>query len=812
MANLRLRGILSSTSCLVMFGWGAPALAQADEPPVAETAAAQEGAIVVTARRRDEALQDVPIVVNVVTSETLQDLQVRQFTDVAQLVPGLTLNRTSLTASATLRGVNFDAFASGSNATVETYLNDTPLASVMLFQSLFDIGQIEVLRGPQGTLRGRASPSGSITVTTRRPSFEGIGATADLTASAIGNYNAQGAVNLPIMADVLAVRVAGFYDELGNRTRSVNSAAKPSERSWGGRVSALLEPTSNLTLNGMFQRIERRTKFFPQVESANLANPALPPSPVEIGPFNRLGVANDITFQPQEYTSWTWGAEWRFAGQKLNYVGGIHKSQLGPTSTTGGDPGNFFDASFPQPQLTAYGVRQITKNQQEAHEIRLSSDDRLFGFLDYVIGAIQMTNDSPTDRPIQTPVFLGPIAAANATTPVILNLSNVQRRGSSKEQSAFGSVTAHLGDRTELTGGLRYISYESQGSVFVNGVRNPAADEDNKEDATIFSGSLKHRFTDDLMAYASVGTSWRPSLTILGDFSLNQTPLERSFIFLDPETSTSYELGVKATLLDGRMRLNASYYHQDFKNYPYRPVAPVSFVSTDYNATLGREVESVLTGPSGFNFVAPVPAKVDGFELEAQFDASSRWNIGASVSYTDGRFNSAIPCNDYSPRDGAPDEAPITPSVAQIREATGGDNLSVCDVSLSTNQAPKWVGTLQSEYSYPIKDGFEAYLRGFATFYGDSANDPTNAIDDVPSYVLANAFLGIRDPDGAWDVSMFVRNLTDVKRVLMRSPSLLTTSYATLTGSKNGVTSYRTVAVNDPREFGLSLRMAFGSR
>jgi len=109
--------------------------------------------------------------VNAVTSEDLTRLKLRQFEDIKNIVPGLSLSYSldGTGASAAVRGVKMDVAASGYNGTVEFYLNDTPIIAEALFPLMYDLGQIEALRGPQGTLRGRASPSGSITVTTRRP-------------------------------------------------------------------------------------------------------------------------------------------------------------------------------------------------------------------------------------------------------------------------------------------------------------------------------------------------------------------------------------------------------------------------------------------------------------------------------------------------------------------------------------------------------------------------------------------------------------------------------------------------------------------
>jgi iron complex outermembrane receptor protein len=170
--------------------------------------------IVVTARRRDESLQDVPQTVNAVTNETIQKLNILKFEDIQAIVPGLTLSsgNTGYTTAATIRGASFQV-ESGATPTVEFYLNDALITSNFLFQSMYDIGQIEVLRGPQGTLRGRASPSGSITVTTRRPDLEEFGGYVNLSGTNTESSNAQGAFNVPLLRDKLALRLAGTYDE-----------------------------------------------------------------------------------------------------------------------------------------------------------------------------------------------------------------------------------------------------------------------------------------------------------------------------------------------------------------------------------------------------------------------------------------------------------------------------------------------------------------------------------------------------------------------------------------------------------------------
>jgi iron complex outermembrane receptor protein len=115
------------------------------------------------------------------------------------------------TRSASTRGVSFQQ-ESAASPTVAFYLNDGPLETPVLFQSMFDVGQVEVLRAPQGTVRGISAPSGAITLTTRRPDLSEFGGFANVTATDLHGRNAQGAVNSPIIQDVLALRLAGVID------------------------------------------------------------------------------------------------------------------------------------------------------------------------------------------------------------------------------------------------------------------------------------------------------------------------------------------------------------------------------------------------------------------------------------------------------------------------------------------------------------------------------------------------------------------------------------------------------------------------
>ncbi|WP_380781011.1 TonB-dependent receptor [Sphingomonas sp. R86520] len=790
--------------------------ATAPVPQAAAPAAAQalspDSDIIVTARRREESIQDVPAVVNAVTAAEVAKLNLRDFQEVSTIVPGLSLssNSNGTGGNAQLRGVNFDINASGQNPTVEFYQNDAPITAGVVLQQLYDIGQIEVLRGPQGTLRGRASPSGSITVTTRKPDLYKAGGYTNLTGNTIGTLNFNGGLGVPIIEGIAAIRVAGLINEdEGNRVKTVNpriDGRDPYTRTYSGRVSALVTPFDALRLEGSFQRLDRRSRQFDQVESFNQVNPGVAASPITIRAEDRLSSQETPRTIHQKYDIYNGRAELALGGQRLIYQF-QHYTQL-IDSNLGQDYGNVF------PNYD-YGYFSGTNVKSTSHELRLQNEERVFGAFDYVLGVFDNKNSSPSDLLITTPVFLpaalGGGLAATVTTPV-------GRRGKTHEQSVFGNLTAHIGQSTEVSGGLRYIDYQSSGTLIQPGVVLP--DPSIKDNKLIYSASIKHNFTREFMVYASTGSSYRAAINAIGDFSVRRSALENSFINLPPETSKSYEAGFKTTLMDGKLRFNASAFHQKFDNFVFRSPgvngqSGVYYIN--YNQTTNAGVTTVTPQVGQFNFVAAVPVTVNGVEGELAFDVGSRLKLNLISSYALGKIkNGTIPCNDLN-GDGIPDVTVSAPSVAQLAARVGANNLSSCTVTQRSSFQPPLSATLQAEYGMPVTDGTDVYIRGLASYFGKSQSDPSNIYDNVKQYAMVNLFAGIRDPNGNWEISLFAKNLFDTVRVLSRTDPLSST-YQVLqpptfrsAAAVTTTSTYTGITTTPPREFGLNARFSFGS-
>jgi iron complex outermembrane receptor protein len=339
---------------------------------------------------------------------------------------------------------------------------------------------------------------------------------------------------------------------------------------------------------------------------------------------------------------------------------------------------------------------------------------------------------------------------------------------------------------------MRRIRYDNSSNINVRG--ETLSDEESRWFDTIYSASIKQQFTDNFMGYFSYGSSWRPGINVVGDFSDNKTPLENSFLNLAPETSDSYEIGFKSNWLDSTLRVNVAAFYQEFENYPYR-------VGGDgvYYILEEAGVQSV----DQFNFVGAVPVNVKGIELETFYQINDSWDVGLLASWSKGEIDGGtVPCNAYGTS---------SPSVGNISAATGGDHLASCEVDYRSNNAPLWTATLQSEYSFPVAE-LEGYVRGMVTFFGDSENDPANAFDDVKAYNLANLYLGLREPSGKWEVMLYGKNLLDTERVISREATPYLVGYRDAAAGMAEVqrtSDYRGISMTAPREFGVNVRFNF---
>ncbi|MEZ5744876.1 MAG: TonB-dependent receptor [Sphingomonadaceae bacterium] len=809
--------VASALAGVSMFAMGAPAYAQntGDE---AEAGVA-DNIIIVQARRRDESIQDVPAVVQAVSGDQLQQLELRQFEDVSALVPGLDLQSTlgGVATKATLRGVDFDARASGAYTTVEFYRNDAAIPGSGLFQSLYDIGQIEVLRGPQGTLKGRAAPSGSITVHTQKPKLDEAGGYLSGTLAEGDRFNVNGAINVPIVRDKLAVRVAGFVGESnGSHVTGLNLFTGETDKNIYDEIQAIrasvrADPFDGvLVLDFNYEGIDRKGRFFPQVESFNQVVSGEAASPVTIRSKDYLGVGALANTSDANVDIYNWQAQLNLFGQSLIYLGQDYKN------TTNTFTAQDFAGVLTDPFIRGGAYANNTRSLSEAkvHEVRLQNDDRLFGMFDYVIGYLNLKQNSPTilpsfllgGVPSGTPPFL------NLIGPAPINSIELERFRTAKEESFFGNLTLHLGESTEVSGGIRKIRIQQNSGLNTpggplaaaadcRGISSIAGCGPASKD-TIYSASIKHDFNDNITAYASYGTSFRPGNVVIATAFQGIGSFLNNFIRPVDEKSKSFEGGIKTSWLNDTLRFNITAYHQKFTNFAFRPGTPVLALGNVF-ATADEASVTTFDG-----LVVPADAKIDGVEAELAYNPSDNFLLSGVLSYTNGKIkNATFPCVDLND-DNIPDTTAPTP--AELFNEVGANQVDTCLGNTSPGAAPKWAGTLLAEYSHEVSVGAEGFIRGLASYKGKNAGIGLNPLDTVKAYTLFDLFAGVRAPDGSWSLTAYAKNLFDTHRVLTRTDAPLSTAFR-FTGPSNA-TRYLGVTTTLPREFGVTLNLAIGSR
>ena len=800
--------------------------------------------IVVTARRKEESLQDVPSAITAITANEIKKLNILQFADISEVAAGLQVNSGNIS----MRGVTYTVVSATPAPTTATYLNDAPINPAELATGLFDIGQIEVLRGPQGTLHGISTPSGAITLTTHKPDLTEFGASAEGTVGTHNENNVQAAFNAPLIPEKLAIRLAVLED--GNDadnifglqgsssgTRSINSSASPFQETYAGRASVRYEPIDTFNANVMYEHFYIRTQNFNSAVfgsgSPGGVNPNAPAGyngPV-IGEKANLAVASGPNVGDVMIDNATGQLNWDLSDQRLSYVGSWQKRVADPQFAEG-DPGNLI------PGVEIQGARNYSVDTIVTHELRLSSVERIAGLLDYVVGAFHQRDGVETGGNNGAAAFLAGAFGPPGTVPSPVppntryeldTLINTPRL--IQETSAFANLTAHLGDKLEISAGGRHINSKvdqetqitttpaysavvlpaaacgavgGQFGVTYPGVCDVPVKAQNAiapvrytphSGAWIYSGSISYHFTPDLMVYAQTGSSWREGPFTIGVNNASNDPTLNSLVNHTPEKSKSYEGGIKWSFLDHRARLNLAYYHQTFDGLIYTSPFAIQYLSYS-----GAGNPTVSTYPA---FVTNVPATVDGIDFDFAADLTTNWNVTGNLSWADSRLNDAsIPCNDGN-FDGVPDT--IVPTVASFRAA--GKLVALCKSSAGASTAPKWNANIQSEYTLPVTATADAFIRGLLNYQPSNPNLNQGYV--TPAYALLNLYLGMHEPGQKWEVSLFIKNVTDTNKVVTIAPAALLgpAGLSTVFGS----TGYTNVSYTPRRQFGLNLRYLFGS-
>ncbi|GLV28342.1 TonB-dependent receptor [Sphingobium sp. TomTYG75] len=783
----------------------------------AQEAADGGGEIIVTATREARSLQSVPMSVNVATGEQLQKLNIFDAKDVQQLAPGLEMtNTTGRNNSTTLRGISFDP-DQGTDPAVQVYFNEIPTDAQTVYTALYDIKQIEVLRGPQGLLRGISAPAGAITISTARPGFDEIEGYAQTTATTRGGYNVQGGVSLPF-SDKIALRVAALVD--GNRlnnVRNVNTGERSRSRTESARLTLGLRPTDNLTAYITYQYLYADNRQMQQVigsgntstfdAGAFLGGALVPNSSTRSGPAlgvdDYAAVAEGTSRNINESHIVNLAIDWDLGPATLSFVGAHQDSRLKGQRDldVGNAVPNYISNSFgPTPFVYDTVEMRLATNNKDGlgggigvFYSKIGGTTRIFQPGDSFIFPFEQ-NDSLNTLgalpylPIATEIIVpvdrsiwsfnanlnfrrGGLAIEGGLRYSIIKSVNVSRLGLSTPGNSLLCTGDPIVDAVSF--GCLPASYPATDIIPAN-LRNTS-------DKPITGGlTISYQLMPSMNIFASYGHSFRAGSVSPG----LPDGLSDDLILTQPEKTDSIEAGVKGSFAGRRLHYAVSVYYQKLDNFLNR------FSGIYYQST-------VAAPPTGFfDFNYNGDARIKGIEGSLDGRITRDWDFGVSAAYTRARYrNALLPCNDFAGtgrpnRDGA-------------ATVTGPGNVSFCASNGRIGETPDFSLTANTEIRFPM-DSVTPFLRGLLTYRPGFYSDRIDY--DYRSREMLNLFVGLRAEDSKWEFTLFAKNVLNQKRIANISQG------NAVVGTSSGVdydSGYRTVNVTNPREFGLTGNFKF---
>lgn len=702
--------------------------------------------IIVTATRRAERVQDVPISIAVIGNEDIERRGVIGMEDYLRAIPGVTQVDNGARGNAiVMRGITTAPELENINGTtVATYFDETPITSAGgrgaggIDVRPVDIERIEVLRGPQGTTFGSGSLGGTLRIIPNKPRLDGFGgklAAAYSSTEHLGGDNTmlQGVVNLPLVADEFGVRAAGYrYDDSGfyENTAGIDPAAVARAEAaglgdyvrgfhekdvgrmltTGGRLAALWQATDELSfnLNFLTQTIEQD---------------GLPVATV--GPYRH----NSIPIAPQGRIRGGKGENSETEMDLLNLSMNYDLTSMSWTSTV-----SWIDASSiyarDQTEILGFYNSSTVPSQFDSFNAESRLATRLPGRWQFLVGAYYEDIEDGSAQAIHWP---GSPATANRFGTDPIALVDVDRE--LNQRAAFGEVAYELTDMLTATVGGRYYKYSKDESTLREGglFRVPLGAGtptvlSSTEDGTNFKASLDYKPTPESLLYVSWAEGFRlgrpqaglPPLTCDTD---NDGLIDGSSISIQstrsvaPDSLENYELGGKFALFGQRLAIDASIYYIEWDGLP-----------TTATARCGTSTLNYTTNAGG--------ATSEGVEFQASWYVADGFRLDFGAGYTNARLSVAAPLQGWA------DDARLP-------------------------GAPKASANLTAQYDFQVA-GQRAFVRADSLYTGEFNGDllGTEGLK-AGDYTKIDARAGL-----SFDhvrVELFVRNLTDEDAFTWRS-------------------------------------------
>ena len=714
----------------------------AEEPVSTAPAVEQDaklGTVTVNARRREETAQSVPTAISVLNSETLETQRIYRVQDLQQLVPSTNVAYVhARQSSISIRGLGNNPASDGLEGSVGIYLDNVYLGRPgMAVFDLLDVEQLEVLRGPQGTLFGKNTTAGVLNITTRKPTFHREGSIQQ-SIGEDGYLQTQGSFSGPI-SDTLAGRISAYRSEDDGYVKNIhNGDDLNGGKRQGFRTQLLFKPseTFNLRWIGEYNEEDSNNGILSLYSTGPTLNGVnrYESLAAQAGATLVSGKDRKVNFDAdQQVTVFQGGtsveANWTLPNDfTLTSITAYRWWDFTPRNDDGLDVPVFYSA----------GVS--VRDKQYSQEIRLASPTG--GAFDYVLGAYYFKQD--LDNTSFT--YYGPQADTWNLTPAGA-LNNVNTLGDghidTDSYALFAQGTWHVTDRLDFTAGIRGTYEEKSawvtrdaptGGAAVTGAAAAArqgrvgAYDSGDLNQYSFSPtgllSLSYRFSDAVLGYASL-THGEKSGGV--NLAVGSAPVAGAdSLLIGTERANNAELGFKSTLWDHRLQLNANVFWTQVNGYQTNAYDQDNRVQYLTNAgsvrSRGVEFESTL-----------IPLR--GLTL----NINGSYNDVSYLSYKD---------------------APCPPEVSQAPGAPASCDLSGHQVV----GASKWIGNANGEYKWNLANGFEPYVTASYAFRSKAVGTVEDSdYGQIPSYAVVNFSTGLRGDfnQGQWDVSLWLKNAFD---------------------------------------------------
>lgn len=729
-----LASVFAGGSFLVSVAANAQGTANVE--PQAESPDERSGEIIVTATRREERIQDVPLSISAFSQEELTEKGIVGYEGIGRETPGVVLNKpTANFNNFTARGIATNGYNANLQSSVAIYIDELPVSTIgnttVVDPNLFDVERVEFLRGPQGTLFGSGSLSGAMRILQKSPDLNDFDTAALVDLGLTGSdsirqrYNAM--VNIPIVNDRLAIRAVGFYrheegylDNVGTGVHNSNTLVD-----YGGRISLKWQPTDRLSIKllGSYE--------YSNPKDSSLTSPSL-------GRNKRISDEPDRFTGKQAIANATLDYEFDFAKLTSSSTYSDFEQRFYVDLAGTFAPGSFVGAPI------AFGLDADAYDKVYVQETRLAST--LDGPFQFVVGGFYLNRRRDVDFFYRSnPAFL---QARGLTGLPDKYFQKQYTHSISKELAAFGELTYRFSDKFWLTGGVRYGETSAQGFTETGGYLATAAGFNYYTYALLriptnfntftpyaavegikakgskpsWKASATFKPSDSLTTYATFSTGFRAP--IVNAFAGRASLVDPTDLIIPPGASSdnlkSYEVGAKGRWLDGRVSINLAFYKIDWSNI---------------QAQANRVSDSV-------QFATNIgAARSQGFEFEIGLNPATGWAVGVNGAYNDSKITK------------------LTPAEAAISGAVIGHRLS----------APRIQGAAYISYSFKLASDIEAMLAANAQHIGsyNSSFPNTPGLPNVrlstfgktDAYSNVNLSFGLKKGD--LSAQLYVENLFD---------------------------------------------------